>query len=72
VIGTMKGLYGQMDAQGGEPAAAEPGNESYSLIGGMKKAFVSIPENLSGGFSGFIDPLGLGSAEEELSGTATA
>ena len=68
VIGTMKGLYGQMDAQGGEPTAAASGNESYSLIGGLKEAFASIPENLSGVLDGFIDPLGLGSAKEELQG----
>ena len=68
VIGTMKGLYGQMDAQGCEPTAAASGNESYSLIGGLKEAFASIPENLSGVLDGFIDPLGLGSAKEELQG----
>ena len=72
VIGTMKGLYGQMDAQGGEPAAAASGNESYSFIGGLKEAFASIPENLSGVLGGFIDPLGLGSAEEELQGDGKA
>lgn len=72
VIGTMKGLYGQMDAQGGEPAAAASGNESYSLIGGLKEAFASIPENLSGVLDGFIDPLGLASAEEELQGDGKA
>ena len=72
VIGTMKGLYGQMDAQGGEPAAAASGNESYSLIGGLKEAFASIPDNLSGVLGGFIDPLGLGSAEEELQGDGKA
>jgi len=71
VIGTMKGLYGQMDAQGGEPAAVS-GNESYSLIGGLKEAFASIPENLSGVLDGFIDPLGFGSAEEELQGDGKA
>ena len=72
VIGTMKGLYGQMDAQGGEPAAAASGNESYSLIGGLKEAFASIPDNLSGVLGGFIDPLGLGSTEEELQGDGKA
>ena len=72
VIGTMKGLYGQMDAQGGEPAAAASGNESYSLIGGLKEAFASIPENLSGVLDGFIDPLGLGSAKDELQGDGKA
>lgn len=72
VIGTMKGLYGQMDAQGGEPAAAASEDESYSLIGGLKEAFASIPDNLSGVLGGFIDPLGLGSAEEELQGDGKA
>ena len=72
VIGTMKGLYGQMDAQGGEPAAAASEDESYSLIGGLKEAFASIPDNLSGVLGGFIDPLGLGSAEEELHGDGKA
>jgi ferrous iron transport protein B len=72
VIGTMKGLYGQMDAQGGEPAVAASEDESYSLIGGLKEAFASIPDNLSGVLGGFIDPLGLGSAEEELQGDGKA
>ena len=72
VIGTMKGLYGQMDAQGGEPAAAASEDESYSLIGGLKEAFASIPDNLSGVLGGFIDPLGLGSTEEELQGDGKA
>lgn len=68
VIGTMKGLYGQMDAQGAKPVDVKSENEDYSLIGGLKEAFASIPENLSGALGGFIDPLGLGSAEEEVSG----
>ena len=72
VIGTMKGLYGQMDAQGGEPAAAASEDESYSLIGGLKEAFASIPDNLSGVLGGFIDPLGLGSTEDELQGDGKA
>jgi ferrous iron transport protein B len=60
VIGTMKGLYGQDDA-----GVAEPEDEEYSLVGGLKEAFVSIPENLSGVWSGLIDPLGFAGAEEE-------
>ena len=68
VIGTMKGLYGQMGAQGGGQAAADPGREEYSLIGGLKEAFASVPANLSGVLTGLIDPLGLGDAEEELTG----
>jgi ferrous iron transport protein B len=72
VIGTMKGLYGQMDAQGAKPVDLKSENEDYSLIGGLKEAFASIPENLSGALGGFIDPLGLGSAEEEVSGADKA
>ena len=72
VIGTMKGLYGQMDAQGAKPVDVKSENEDYSLIGGLKEAFASIPENLSGALGGFIDPLGLGSAEEEVSGADKA
>jgi ferrous iron transport protein B len=60
VIGTMKGLYGQDDA-----GVAEAEDEEYSLVGGLKEAFVSIPENLSGVWSGLIDPLGFAGAEEE-------
>ena len=72
VIGTMKGLYGQMDAQSAKPVDVKSENEDYSLIGGLKEAFASIPENLSGALGGFIDPLGLGSAEEEVSGADKA
>ena len=72
VIGTMKGLYGQIDAQGAKPVDVKSENEDYSLIGGLKEAFASIPENLSGALGGFIDPLGLGSAEEEVSGADKA
>jgi ferrous iron transport protein B len=56
----MKGLYGQDDA-----GVAEAEDEEYSLVGGLKEAFVSIPENLSGVWSGLIDPLGFAGAEEE-------
>jgi ferrous iron transport protein B len=62
VIGTMKGLYGQDDA-----GIAEAEDEEYSLVGGLKEAFVSIPENLSGVWEGLVDPLGLSGAEEEAS-----
>jgi ferrous iron transport protein B len=61
VIGTMKGLYGQDDAKVNETEA----EKEYSLVGGLKKAFASIPEGLSGVWSGLIDPLGFAGAEEE-------
>jgi ferrous iron transport protein B len=62
VIGTMKGLYGQ------DGAKVNDGEEKeYSLVGGLKEAFVSIPENLSGVWGGLVDPLGLSDAKEEAS-----
>lgn len=60
VIGTMKGLYGQDDAN-----LDKTEEDEYSLVGGLKEAFASIPENLSGVWSGLIDPLGFAGAEEE-------
>jgi ferrous iron transport protein B len=62
VIGTMKGLYGQLDARDAAPAATAE-NDEYSLVGGLKKAVASVPENLSGVAAGFLDPLGLKDAE---------
>ena len=62
VIGTMKGLYGQDEAK-----VNEDKEDEYSLVGGLKEAFVSIPENLSGVWEGLVDPLGLSGAEEEAS-----
>jgi ferrous iron transport protein B len=62
VIGTLSGLYAQSDAQS-EGQGAED-KEPYSLIGGLKEAFASIPENLSGIWDGFIDPLGLSSSSD--------
>ena len=60
VIGTMKGLYGQDEAK-----VNEDKEDEYSLVGGLKEAFASIPENLSGVWEGLVDPLGLSGAEEE-------
>ena len=70
VIGTLKGLYGQDDAGNkisdvhASVADTEEGAK-YSLVGGLKIAFASIPENLSGVWEGLVDPLGLSGAEEE-------
>jgi ferrous iron transport protein B len=75
VIGTLNGLYGQDDAQGatktatkatnGESAAAEE-EEEYSLIGGLKEAFASIPANLADAASAIFDPLGFSGAAEDV------
>jgi ferrous iron transport protein B len=71
VIGTMKGLYGQVDARDIAASDAAAGSEdSYSLVLGLKKAFASIPENLSGVVDGLIDPLGLQGAKDELADEA--
>lgn len=74
VIGTMKGLYGQIDAAAGEGSDGGDGAneaeavEEYSLIGGLKDAVASIGENLSGVWHGFVDPLGMQDAQDEAAG----
>ncbi len=70
VVGTMKGLYGQEDAAIKTDKAAE--EEEYSLVGGLKAAFISIPENLSGVWKGLVDPLGLSDAKEDVSAAESA
>jgi hypothetical protein len=44
----------------------------YSLVGGLKEAFASIPENLSGVIGGLFDPLGIDSADGEEDGETAA
>lgn len=61
VIGTLNGLYGQGDAT----SDLSQREEEYSLIGGLKEAFASIPENLSGVFTAIVDPLGFSDAAKE-------
>ncbi len=68
VIGTLNGLYGQGDAaESGDcekqTSKEEPG---YSLIGGLKEAFMSIPANLSGVWAALLDPLGFSDAAEDV------
>ncbi|MBO5775475.1 MAG: Fe(2+) transporter permease subunit FeoB [Kiritimatiellae bacterium] len=70
VVGTMKGLYGQEDAAIKMDNVAE--EEEYSLVGGLKAAFISIPENLSGVWKGLVDPLGLSDAKEDVSAAESA
>jgi ferrous iron transport protein B len=60
VIGTLNGLYGQDDAQ------APDEEKEYSLIGGLKEAFASIPANLGDVFSSFLDPLGFSTAADDV------
>ena len=63
VIGTLNGLYGQVDAK--DVAEEE---KAYSLIGGIKEAFCSIGENLGGIVSGIGDPLGFSTFKEDAVG----
>ena len=64
VIGTMKGLYGVSDAEVKVKGEGEEEGE-YSFIGGIKEAFASIPENLSGLTGGLSDALDTESDESE-------
>ena len=63
VIGTLNGLYGQGDAASGESGEAE---SEYSLIGGLKEAFATVPANLVDAFGAITDPLGFSGAAEEV------
>ncbi len=52
-----------------EDEEAEEEDEEYNFWGGIKEAFETIPENLSGVFKQFLDPLGTGDIsdnEEEV------
>ena len=71
VIGTMKGLYGQIDATAKPADGTDSKEDAYSLVGGLKKAFASIPENLSGVLGGLVDPLGFSDAKDELTDEAS-
>ena len=65
VIGTMKGLYGVNDAEGKSNKEEEKSEDDYSFIGGIKEAFATIPENLSGLTGGLSDALDTESEESE-------
>ena len=71
VIGTMKGLYGQIDATAKQADCAKPKDAPYSLVGGLKMAVASVPENLSGVWGGLVDPLGFAAAKDEIAGEAS-
>ena len=65
VIGTMKGLYGVNDAEGKSNKEEQKSEDDYSFIGGIKEAFATIPENLSGLTGGLSDALDTESEESE-------
>ncbi len=62
VVGTLNSLYGQIDSANAskEDAAEAEGDKGFDLWGGVKEAFASIPEALSGIWDSLRDPLGLG------------
>ncbi|GAB6888046.1 hypothetical protein JCM13304A_15440 [Desulfothermus okinawensis JCM 13304] len=60
VVGTLNSLYG---AEAKSKTNEE--TETFSLIQGIKDAFNSIPENLSGLMASITDPLGISSATNE-------
>ena len=62
VVGTLKGLYGQ-----GESVEA-PNEDEFSFWGGIKDAFVSVPENLKSIWVSLVDPIGLKKAEADANG----
>jgi ferrous iron transport protein B len=66
VIGTMNGLYGQVDAKDRTSQDSSEEEKPYSLVCGLKDAFASIPENLSGVLDGLLDPFGIGGSIDEL------
>ncbi|HBE79141.1 MAG TPA: ferrous iron transporter B [Firmicutes bacterium] len=61
VVGTLNSLYSQIDSATSqkEGGAAEE-DKGFDLWGGVKDAFASIPEALSGVWESLRDPLGLG------------
>jgi ferrous iron transport protein B len=61
VVGTLNSLYSQIDsavAQKDDGAAEK--KVGFDLWGGVRKAFASIPEALSGIWGSLRDPLGIG------------
>jgi len=57
VVGTLNGLYGQLDAA----AVGNGGQEKpFSFLGGIGEALASVPQGLAGIFTALRDPLGAG------------
>jgi ferrous iron transport protein B len=61
VVGTLGGIYAQLESQGSLVELQEaPEEETWSFWGGIRDAFSSISENISGAFTSFKDAMGLG------------
>lgn len=67
VVGTLNSLYSQKAEdpaeKAEEEAPEEEKEEEFSVTGGLKKAWDTIPANLSGVTGGLSDPLGTGVLE---------
>ncbi|RKS85183.1 ferrous iron transport protein B [Orbus hercynius] len=59
VIATLNSLYSMQDD-------SEDDGDEFSLVGGIKDAFLTIPENLAGLGEAFLDPLGLSAVDEDI------
>ena len=70
VIGTMTSLYAQMDATEENKTTDEA--TEFDLWGGLKEAFQTIPDNLSGLLGQVLDPLGLKEATASETEIASA
>jgi ferrous iron transport protein B len=60
VVGTLDKLYAAMDAKAAaSKAAADGGDEGFSLLARLGEAVATIPENLAGIAGSLLDPLGI-------------
>ncbi|MDD4614496.1 MAG: ferrous iron transport protein B [Caldisericia bacterium] len=69
VVGTLGGVYAQLESQGSDTALEESPTEEWSFWGGIGDAFATIPENISAAFSAFKDVMGfsdVGGSKEEI------
>ena len=63
VVGTLDSMYSAIASA--ESAPAE-GDEAFDLMGGISKAFASIPENLANIAGSLADPLGMNVGDLDL------
>jgi ferrous iron transport protein B len=71
VVGTLNSLYSQNDAAATQNEAEAAEEEAdFDLWGGIREAFASIPEALSGVWDGLRDPLGIGVVSNDQAAVA--
>jgi ferrous iron transport protein B len=69
VVGTLNSLYSQID-HAADAADGEAEAEQFEFWPGVREAFASIPEALSGVWDGLRDPLGLGVVSSDQAAVA--